>query len=41
MGSSQSSEPVAPAPKPDAEVAIPDAAPVKAASNIADTIEGL
>ena len=47
MGSSQSAEPVAP--KPDAKVQVPDAAPVETAmdfdttatSNVFDTIESL
>ena len=44
MGSSQSAEPVAPAPKPDAKVEIPAVAPVDAAivdTHIADTLESL
>ena len=49
MGSSQSTEPVAPAPKPDAKVGIPEAAPVDTAidaapspsSHFADTLESL
>ena len=43
MGSSQSAEPVAPAPKPDAKIEIPAMAPVDTAidTHIADTLESL